>query len=307
MRANPDKTQTCAFHLKNREASRKLNITWYNKHLEHIPNPVYLGVTLDRTLSYKEHIHKLKCKTSARNNILRKLSNTKWGAKPATIKTTARALCYSTSEYACLVWERSKHVSKLDPALNDACRSKTGCLRPTSVENVYLLSGIAPPGVRWSTTSRQERRKQKEGTRHSYYSHEPVNKRLKSRNSFVYSVTLLDTNPPADRLRAWTHHLRSVPQKLKSIPSEDMGPESEAPWLHWKCPNRLTTGMGRCKSNMLKWKYSDADNICDCGEHTQTMDHLLKCPVLPQECTTEDLMEYNETAKECVFQWMNNV
>ena len=57
LRANPDKTQTCAFHLKNREASRKLNITWYNKHLEHIPNPVYLGVTLDRTLSYKGHIH----------------------------------------------------------------------------------------------------------------------------------------------------------------------------------------------------------------------------------------------------------
>ena len=82
--ANPDKTQTCAFHIKNREASRKLNITWYNKHLEHITNTVYLGVTLDIILRYKEHIHKLKCKTSARNNILRKLSNTKCGAKPAT-------------------------------------------------------------------------------------------------------------------------------------------------------------------------------------------------------------------------------
>ena len=136
VRANPDKTQTRAFHLKNREAIRKLNITWYNKHLEHISNPVYLGVTLDRTLSYKENIHKLKCKTSARNNILMKLSNTKWGAKPATIKTTVLALCYSTAEYACPVWERSKHVSKLDTALNEACRSITGCLRPTSVENV---------------------------------------------------------------------------------------------------------------------------------------------------------------------------
>ena len=27
LRTNPDKTQTCAFHLKNREANRKLNIT----------------------------------------------------------------------------------------------------------------------------------------------------------------------------------------------------------------------------------------------------------------------------------------
>ena len=104
-------------------------------------------------------------------------SNTKWGAKPATIKTTALALCNSTAEYACPVWERSKHVSKLDPALNEACRSITGCLRPTSVENVYLLAGIEPPGVRRATTSRQERKKQTEDHRHSLYSHEPVNKR----------------------------------------------------------------------------------------------------------------------------------
>ena len=157
LRANPDKTQICAWHLMNREASRKLKITLYNKHLEHIHNPVYMGVTLDRTLSYKEHIHKLKCKTSARNDILMKLSNTIWGAKPATIKTTALALCYSMAEYACPVWERSIHVSKLDPALNEACRSITQCLRPTSVDNVYLLAGIAPPGVRRATTSRQER------------------------------------------------------------------------------------------------------------------------------------------------------
>ena len=65
--------------------------------------------------------------------------------------------------------------------------------------------------------------------------------------------------------------------------------------------------MGRCKSKMLKWKYSDADTICDCGERIQTMDHLLKCHMLPQEYTTEDLMAYNETAKECLFKWTNNV
>ena len=53
--------------------------------------------------------------------------------------------------------------------------------------------------------------------------------------------------------------------------------------------------------------YSDADIICDIVEQTQTMDHLLKCPMLPQECTTEDLMEYIEAVKGCVFQWMNNV
>ena len=58
---------------------------------------------------------------------------------------------------------------------------------------------------------------------------------------------------------------------------------------------------------IAKRKYSDADIICDIVEQTQTMDHLLTCHMLLQECTTEDLMEYNEAVKECVFQWMNNV
>ena len=51
---------------------------------------------------------------------------------------------------------------------------------------------------------------------------------------------------------------------------------------------------------MLKWKYRDADTVCDCAEQTQTMNHLLKCPLLSEECTTEDLMEYNEYAKVCL-------
>ena len=74
LRANPDKTQTCSFHLRNRETKRKLDIKWCNKELLHTSHPVYLGVTLDRTLSYKQHIMKVKGKTTARNNILKKLS-----------------------------------------------------------------------------------------------------------------------------------------------------------------------------------------------------------------------------------------
>ena len=101
LRANPDKTQTCVFHLRNRKANRQLNISWCGKKLEHTPSPTYLGVTLDRTLSYSTHITKVKAKTAARNNILRKLTNSKWGTHPSTIKTTALALCYSTAEYAC--------------------------------------------------------------------------------------------------------------------------------------------------------------------------------------------------------------
>ena len=103
LRANPNKTQTCVFHLRNRKGNRQLNISWCGKKLEHTPSPIYLGITLDRTLSYSTHIAKVKAKTAERNNVLRKLANSKWGTYPSTIKTTDLALCYSTAEYACPV------------------------------------------------------------------------------------------------------------------------------------------------------------------------------------------------------------
>ena len=53
LRANPDKTQVTAFHLRNREDKRSLQVSWNGVDLENTDTPKYLGVTLDRTLSYK--------------------------------------------------------------------------------------------------------------------------------------------------------------------------------------------------------------------------------------------------------------
>ena len=147
LRANPDKTQVTAFHLRNKKANRSLKVEWNRTKLENTPHPKYLGVTLDRTLSYKEHMHNTKMKVATRNNLLRKLSNSKWGANASTIRTTALALCYSVAEYAAPVWARSSHAQKLNPELNSACRAVTGCLKPTNVENLYLLAwpGLASP------------------------------------------------------------------------------------------------------------------------------------------------------------------
>ena len=97
--------------------------------------------------------------------------------------TTALALCYSTAEYACPVWERSAHAHKVDPVLNDACRAITGCLQPTNVENLYLLAGIAPPAVRRSVTAQREREKQVNDNRHPLHGHrrtdtEPIHSQI---------------------------------------------------------------------------------------------------------------------------------
>ena len=62
---------------------------------KHDSFPVYLGVTLDRTLSYRQHLQKTAAKVKSRNN-LSKLAGSSWGANADTLRTSALALCYSS-------------------------------------------------------------------------------------------------------------------------------------------------------------------------------------------------------------------
>ena len=99
LKPSPAKTVSCVFHLHNASASRELNVSLNGKRLKHDPHPVYLGVTLDRTLSYKEHLVKTAGKLKSRNNLLMKLAGSSWGANASTLHSSALALCYSVGEY----------------------------------------------------------------------------------------------------------------------------------------------------------------------------------------------------------------
>ena len=162
--ANPDKTQVTAFHLRNKEAKRTLKVKWNRTDLENTPHPK------DRTLSYKQHIHNTNMKVATRNNLLRKLSSSKWGTNASTIRTTALALSYSVAEYTAPVWARSAHAYKLDSELNSACRAITRCLKPINVEELYLLSGIAPRSIRRDVCARVENAKQETNEADSLHS-----------------------------------------------------------------------------------------------------------------------------------------
>ena len=113
----------------------------------------------------------------------------------STIRTTALALCYSVAEYAAPVWARSSHAQKLNPELNSACRAVTGCLKPTNVEDLYLLAGIAPPDIRRDVCDRVEKTKQETNEAHSLYGQNPAERRLESRNCFLRSVKPADFPP----------------------------------------------------------------------------------------------------------------
>ena len=142
------KTTTTAFHLNNRDTHRQLDVLVKGAPLPNSNNLVYLGVTLDRSLTYKKHLESLQSKVNARNGLLRCLAGSSWGAYTSTLRRGALALVYSAAEYASPAWCRSTHSRKLDVALNDTMRIITGCMRPTEATFLPVLAGITTPDIR---------------------------------------------------------------------------------------------------------------------------------------------------------------
>ena len=66
------KTVTAAFHLNNREAKRELKVYNNDRLLPFCPTPTYLGVKLDRSLTFLHHLVALRKKLSSRVTLLRR-------------------------------------------------------------------------------------------------------------------------------------------------------------------------------------------------------------------------------------------
>jgi len=225
--SNPAKMQVCSFHLDNIEANRPLNIMWNGQKLS-------ISWCYPRSLAYiQKNIQNCKAKVNTRNNILRKLICSQWGANPNTPGTSSLALCYSAAEYACPVWSRSSHAKYLDPALNDSCSILTGCLKPTNTRCLYLLAGIAPPDIRKEVISRRERYKAMHDPSHMLYGSQAANQRLKSRKSLLYNTPLLTRPSEETRLELWKDGLRVSPPKpaLNIEPAEATASGHQASWI----------------------------------------------------------------------------
>ena len=159
-------------------------------------------------------------------------------------------------------------------------------------------------------TDCMERTRQTTDDRHQLFHHQPTASRLKSRKSFMRTVTPLDSSASSSRLQLWKGSLTDMPSSVKMglEVAESLPAGSGEDWLCWRAINRLRTGVGRAKTTMRRWGYlDDAQSVdCDCGE-PQTMAHLLSCRLLDEACTADDLATVTERAKACTRKWENIV
>ena len=73
LKLSTTKTMSAAFHL-NKEAKRETKIKYNNETLPFCSDPKYLGVTLDRSLTYRRHLESPHKKLTSRVALLRLLA-----------------------------------------------------------------------------------------------------------------------------------------------------------------------------------------------------------------------------------------
>ena len=76
-----------------------------------------LGLTLEKTLSFRKYTENLRLKVTARNGLIRRLAAISWDTSVNTLRTSILMLAYSTAEYCATVWGRRTCPSS-------GCRSK---------------------------------------------------------------------------------------------------------------------------------------------------------------------------------------
>lgn len=91
-----------SFKWINKNEVLKLSVHCNSETLKYEPQPKYVGVTLDRQLTFCKHLENTKVKVKTRNDILRKPTDTSWSSTAA-----ALAQIYSVVEYAAPVWLNS--------------------------------------------------------------------------------------------------------------------------------------------------------------------------------------------------------
>ena len=90
------KTVTAAFYLNNREAKHELKIYNNGRLLPFCPTPTYLGVKLDRSITFRHHLVALRKKISSRVTLLSLLVGSGWGAGAKCISFTTHSYFISS-------------------------------------------------------------------------------------------------------------------------------------------------------------------------------------------------------------------
>ena len=141
LKLNETKTVSAAFHFYNKEARPELNIFINKQALPLCAEPTYLGLKLDRTFTFCQHLEPHRKKLESLVGLLKQLVGSSWDVDVTVFSTAIFPWVYSTAKYCTPVWCRGAHTRLIDKPFNDALRIMIG-LRSTQTNNLFTLLGI---------------------------------------------------------------------------------------------------------------------------------------------------------------------
>lgn len=135
---SPEKTVCVPFSLR-----RGLSLD-PSLHLNHINIPVhqehkFLGIILDKKLTFVPHLKELKRKCLKSSNILKVLSHNSWGSDRRCLLRLYNSLVRSRLDYGAIVYgsARPSTLKMLDPVHHLGLRLATGAFRTSPVLSLY--------------------------------------------------------------------------------------------------------------------------------------------------------------------------
>ena len=144
VKVNEKKTTFTIFSLSNQKHSVHLKLNGQTLHQE--DTPTYLGVTLDRRLTWKKQLQKNQARAKIQLALMKKLSCTEWGADQNVLKKLYVGRIRPVLQYgmAASSTAAKSNTCKLSRVQHQAMRKMTGAMRSTPISAMETVTGLQP-------------------------------------------------------------------------------------------------------------------------------------------------------------------
>lgn len=188
---NETKSSYNIFSMSNNLPNLYLKIN--NELLAHVPNPIYLGVKLDKKLNFNEHINFCVAKGESRINLLKRLCSSQWGANLNTLLDVYKIYIRPHFTYGneLLICASDTAKQKLIRLENKFLRLLTGGVKTCPISAMQAVTKIEPLDLFCEKNALKlfERIKRSKNSCWSFYV--PSEQRLSSKKSFFHCISLL--------------------------------------------------------------------------------------------------------------------
>ena len=138
--------KTVAIKFETRKRGEEPQLSLYNSNIQVRESTSYLGLIVDKRLSWRQHVESLRTKCIPAVNLLKHLSHLSWGADRTTLKLLYTALVQSKLDYGAQIYGkfRANVLQRLNPIQNECLRACTGAFRSSPAVSLCTEAGVLP-------------------------------------------------------------------------------------------------------------------------------------------------------------------